>query len=303
VHLAAGTILPFGSRLPVVAVLLDVAPWQLPGAFQRTPAARFGARLRLGLLREARFVVAGTQAVGGIAERRLHIPAATLRTVPFAARDAFLAATSRGATRGAKATAERERLGLPDRYLSWSARHDARQDRPTLLRALRILADTGRPTTLDEATPWPPRILVVEATPGDRAAVARAAARADLGDAFAYAPALDAERLATLVAAGRAAIAPVVSEAAGLATIEALACRVPVVASGVGALPELVGRAGILVPPRAPERLAEALRTIVTDDALHDGLAKEARNRTESHARSWRDVRDDMRRLFAEAVA
>ncbi|HEU4673245.1 MAG TPA: glycosyltransferase [Candidatus Limnocylindrales bacterium] len=298
VHHAAGTVLPFAPGLPVVASLLDLAPWQLAGTFQRSPAARFAARLRLRLLRGSRIVACGSGAVADLAARRLRVPADRLRVVPLAARDAFRASpgTDPGATR-----AELERLGLSGRYLVWSARHDARQDLPTLLAALRALASAGRPADLPAEDTWPPRVLVVEAAPADRTALARAAARAGVADAFAYAPGLPPERLAILVAAARAGLAPVVSEAAGLATIEAIAAGVPVVASAVGALPELVGRAGILVPPRSPERLASALRAIVTDDALRASLAGEAAARGLGR-RSWGDVALEIRRLYAEAA-
>jgi glycosyltransferase involved in cell wall biosynthesis len=93
-----------------------------------------------------------------------------------------------------------------------------------------------------------------------------------------------------------------VSEAAGLSTIEATAAGVPVVAAAVGALPELVGRAGILVPPRSPDRLASALRAIVADDDLRASLAAESRSRDADGRRTWTDVARDMRRLYAEAA-
>ncbi|HEY3523183.1 MAG TPA: glycosyltransferase family 4 protein [Candidatus Limnocylindrales bacterium] len=298
VHHAAGTILPFAPGLPVVASLLDLAPWQLAGAFQRSPASRFAARLRLRLLRTASIVACGSDAVADLAARRLRVPADRLRVVPLAARDAFRSGRTGP---GAAARGELERLGLSGRFVVWSARHDARQDLPTLLSALRSLAASGRPAGLPDDDAWPPRVLVVEAAPDDRAALARAAARAEVGDAFAYAPALPPERLATLVRSARAALAPVVSEAAGLATIEAIAAGVPVVASAVGALPELIGRAGILVPPRSPDRLAAALRAIVTDDVLRSSLAAEAAER-DLGGRSWDDVALDMRRLYAHAA-
>ena len=298
VHHAAGTILPFAPAEPVVASLLDLAPWQLRSTFQRSPAARFGARLRLRLLRNARFVVCGTASVADLAARRLRVPSDRLRVVPLAPRDPFRP----GAADDRAVSAELARLGLSGRYLVWSARHDARQDVPSLLAALQALASATRPRGLPRAEPWPPRILVVEASPADRAALARAAARADLGDTFAYAPALPPERLAVLVAAARAALAPVVSEATGLSVIEAIAAGVPVVASAVGALPELVGRAGILVPPRSPDRLASGLRAIVVDDDLHASLAAEARDRAADGRRTWADVADDTRRLYAATV-
>jgi glycosyltransferase involved in cell wall biosynthesis len=297
VYHAAGTALPLGSTAPVVATLLDLAAWELPRAFQRSPAARFGARLRGQLLRDAALVLTGTDAVARHAERRLHVPRSRLRVVPLAARAPF----EPGARRTTAAESDRDRLGLPERYVVWAARHDARQDLPTLLAALASLARAGRPGRLAAAHAWPPRILVIDTSPADRAALARAAARADLGDLFAYAPGLAPSRLAGLVAGARAAIAPVVSESAGLAVIEALACGVPVVATGVGALPELVAGAGILVPARAPDRLAAALAAIWTDDALHATLAEEARTRAVDR-RSWADVAFDVRSIYAEAI-
>jgi glycosyltransferase involved in cell wall biosynthesis len=94
---------------------------------------------------------------------------------------------------------------------------------------------------------------------------------------------------------------PVVSEAAGLPVIEALAAGTPVVASSVGALTELVGGAGILVEPREPGRLAVALGTIWADDRVHGRLAIAARDRSEADQRTWRDVGRDTRAVYAAA--
>src|SRR6185295_2504762 len=116
----------------------------------------------------------------------------------------------------------------------------------------------------------------------DRAALARAAAREDVGEALVYAPRLDDERLAALVRGARAALLPVVSDSAGLPAIESIACGVPVIASTVGALPEIVGAAGILVEPRDPARLAQALATAFVDDRVHGSLVEIARERAET---------------------
>jgi glycosyltransferase involved in cell wall biosynthesis len=294
-HAAGGSALPLASGLPVVVTLLDLAPWEMPGAFQGTPATRFGQRIRGRLLHDADALIVGTEAVAAAARRLLRVRRDRVRVIPFAPRDAFTLDGPDGA-------AERLRLGLPERYLVYAGRYDARQDLATLLHALAELASAGRPAGLPDDVPWPPRILLVGASPDDRAALARAAARERVGDALAYAPGLPDDRLAALVRGARAAILPVLSEAAGFAAIDALACGTPVVASAVGALPELVGAAGILVPPREPGRLAAALQAAWTDRRVHAQLATEARTRAASR-RSWADVADATRRVYAEVGA
>ena len=295
-HAAGGGTLPLASALPIVVTLLDLAPWELPGAFQRTVVTRFGQRLRGRLIRDARAVIVGSDATAALARRLLHLRRDRLRVIPFAPRPGFRADRGQGAV-------ERDRLGLPERYLIYTGRYDARQDLATLLRAIALLAADGRPAGLDEDVPWPPRVLLVGASPDDRAALARAAAREDVGESLAYAPRLPDDRLAALVGGARAALLPVLSEAAGLAALEALACGTPVVASAVGALPELVGAAGILVEPRDPRRLAVALRAVWVDELVHGRVAGLARERAAAQARTWADVADETRRVYAEVGA
>ena len=57
------------------------------------------------------------------------------------------------------------------------------------------------------------------------------------------------------------------SEGLPIAILEAMATGVPVVATRVGGVPEVVvdGRTGLLVPPRNPEKLAEAIISILFD--------------------------------------
>ncbi len=106
--------------------------------------------------------------------------------------------------------------------------------------------------------------------------------------------------MATLLRGSRAVLLPLLSEAAGLVAIEAIACGTPVVASTVGVLPEIVGRAGLLVEPRDPRRLAVALATAWTDERVHAGLAAAARDRSENDSRTWADVARETRAVYAE---
>ena len=79
------------------------------------------------------------------------------------------------------------------------------------------------------------------------------------------------------------AVVPSLSEAFGLSALEALACGVPVIASAVGGLKEIVvdDRCGLLVPPGDPAALARALCTMLTDESLRARLSAGARLRAQ----------------------
>jgi glycosyltransferase involved in cell wall biosynthesis len=70
-------------------------------------------------------------------------------------------------------------------------------------------------------------------------------------------------------------------EAFGIAVVEAMQSRLPVVVSDVGGLPELVedGVSGVLVRPGDPRALTSALRSIEDDRAWAEALGASARQR------------------------
>jgi glycosyltransferase involved in cell wall biosynthesis len=77
------------------------------------------------------------------------------------------------------------------------------------------------------------------------------------------------------------AVVPSLSEAFGLVALEALACGVPVIASAIGGLKEIVvdGQSGLLVPPGDAAALTRALRLLLTDESLRLRLGAGARLR------------------------
>ncbi|MEM8485395.1 MAG: N-acetyl-alpha-D-glucosaminyl L-malate synthase BshA [Bacteroidota bacterium] len=74
-------------------------------------------------------------------------------------------------------------------------------------------------------------------------------------------------------------IIPSGSETFGLAALEAMACEVPVVASNIGGLPELVedGKTGFLCPEGDIDAFAEKTRMLIENDDLHHKMGKAAR--------------------------
>jgi glycosyltransferase involved in cell wall biosynthesis len=63
--------------------------------------------------------------------------------------------------------------------------------------------------------------------------------------------------------------------------LESMAMGVPVVATRVSAIPELIqdGKTGLLVPPGRPDKMAQAMVRMLTDTALRQSVIEEGRNR------------------------
>jgi glycosyltransferase involved in cell wall biosynthesis len=85
-------------------------------------------------------------------------------------------------------------------------------------------------------------------------------------------------------------------EGLGTAILDAMALGLPVVATAVGGVPDAVtpGQTGLLVPPRNPQALAQALLTLESDPGLRGRLARTGREAVRSF-----DVRVTIERTLA----
>lgn len=87
------------------------------------------------------------------------------------------------------------------------------------------------------------------------------------------------EAVIPLLSAADLFLLPSAQESFGLAAVEAMACEVPVVASRVGGLPEVIegGVTGFLHAPDDLRGMAESAVAVLTDAALHRRIAAAAR--------------------------
>jgi glycosyltransferase involved in cell wall biosynthesis len=101
-----------------------------------------------------------------------------------------------------------------------------------------------------------------------------------------------------IVRNARALVLSSIWEGFAYVPIEAMALGVPVISTSCPSGPvEILGKGefGLLVPPRDPPRLANAMRDLSNDDALHARLAQKALERAdqlsiENMSRQYRDV-------------
>ena len=113
------------------------------------------------------------------------------------------------------------------------------------------------------------------------AAVHRLHAELGLGDAVVLIGDLTRERLAEEYVNATVFCLPSVQEGFGIVFLEAMAAELPVVACRAAAVPEVVldGATGLLVEPRDPGALAEALERLIGDATLARRLGQEGRRR------------------------
>jgi N-acetyl-alpha-D-glucosaminyl L-malate synthase BshA len=89
--------------------------------------------------------------------------------------------------------------------------------------------------------------------------------------------------IGTVIACSHLMLLPSQAESFGLAALEAMACGVPVVASRVGGLPELIddGRSGLLFSVGNTDEAAEKAIKILNDKHRYNTIRKEALKDTE----------------------
>jgi len=86
------------------------------------------------------------------------------------------------------------------------------------------------------------------------------------------------EEVVPLLSIADVFLLPSAQESFGLAALEAMACEVPVVASRVGGLPEVIedGVSGFLHPPDAVDEMARSAIALLTDAPLHERVSQAA---------------------------
>jgi len=102
-------------------------------------------------------------------------------------------------------------------------------------------------------------------------------------------------RLASIV------VIPSVYEGFGLPAAEAMACGAPVVSTTAGALPEVVGDAGILVPPADVRALAEATSALVVSPDKRKHLSEIGRKRI-VRMFNWQNTAKCTADVYVEAI-
>ncbi len=256
---------PLVTPLPTIVTIHDLIPLLLRDYRGSLPVRLYTALVSL-TARRAALILTDSQASRKDIITRLRLPPERVRTIYLGISEQYTPVPA------PDDQAIRARYGLPERYLLYLGGFDVRKNITTLLRAYRLAAPVvGRSCPLLIVGRLPARDTPFAPDP-------RRLAREEEVDTRLVCFVDFADELAK-PAIYRGAIAfvfPSRYEGFGLPPLEALACGVPVVGSNTSSIPEIVGDAGVLLPPDDAEGMARAMIQLVTDYDLRAELSRRA---------------------------
>lgn len=126
---------------------------------------------------------------------------------------------------------------------------------------------------------YPELELLVVSRPKAGGKTERLIQRLGITDKVRFVSGITTDQMVEYYAEAAIAVVPSVYEGFGLPAGEAMACGVPIVSTDGGALPEVVGDAGIIVPVKNVDALAEAIDGLLRDPQRREELGARGRQR------------------------
>jgi glycosyltransferase involved in cell wall biosynthesis len=149
----------------------------------------------------------------------------------------------------------------------------------TIVYAGRFVKEKGLGTLFEAIRALGAEVQLQLVGDGPYRAEAQALARADrVYEQILFVPPVSAERMAQVLAQANAVVlpsqtTPVWKEQFGRILIEAMACRAPVIGSDSGAIPEVIGDAGLIFREGDANGLADCLRRLIESPDLRRDLS------------------------------
>ena len=137
-----------------------------------------------------------------------------------------------------------------------------------LLRAAAALRAAGRALN-----------LVLVGKPREGGATEQLISQLNLEPHIRWVSGVDHATIVELYAESTVAVVPSLYEGFGLPAVEAMACGIPLIVSDGGALPEVAGEGGVVVPAGDAEALATAMSALLDDPVASEALGQRARER------------------------
>ncbi len=137
-------------------------------------------------------------------------------------------------------------------------------------------------TAVKEILKTRPVELTVIGSPKKKGTVERLVKQLELKPHIRFTGRIDHDQFVKEYAQATVAVIPSLYEGFGLPVGEAMACRIPVISTTGGALPEVAGDAAMLVPPGDASALKHAILELLDNPSLREDLAQKGYDRVMS---------------------
>lgn len=282
VHLT-GFGAPIRRPCPTVLTVHDLIGYLFPANLP--PVARLYWALWLPFsIRFAGHIIADSEHTRGDLQRLLGVPGERITVIHLAADERFQPISD-----PAVRADVRDRYDLPPSFILYVGTLEPRKGLDTLVNAYASLADEF------------PHALVIAGKKGwYTLPLFRQIEALGLRYRIRFTDYVDDADLPVVYSLADLFVFPSRYEGFGLPPLEAMACGVPVISSNAASLPEVVGDAGMLVPPDNVEALAAAMRQVLVDDALRANLR--ARGLARAGRFSWDETARQTVRVYEGVV-
>jgi glycosyltransferase involved in cell wall biosynthesis len=251
--------IPFRAPCPVVVTLHDLIPLKHPETERL--AARLYWRLQIPIAaRRSSFIITDSEHARQEIMADFDVPAERIRAVMLGFDPRMIEPRD-----PATGTAVRARYGLPEQYLLYVGTIQPRKNIATLIEAFNLLKkERGVPN----------RLVIVGRKGWLYDQLFARISELGLAKEIVFTGFVPDEDLPFIYDGARVFAYLSLFEGFGLPPLEAMACGVPVVTSNTTSLPEVVGDAGITLPPTDVGAVCDALWRILGDAALRETMSR-----------------------------
>jgi len=280
------------SDVKTVVTLFDLIPLVFADHYLRDPMVRSRYLARTELLRNADQVLAISQTTADDATRLLDIPPERITVIDAGVSNHF--ADAYGSREEAQHMVNRRLPNLRAGFMLYVAGIEFRKNIDRLIAAYGLTSEGFRSRHQ--------LVITCRMRPEDEAHLRRCAEEAGVSarDLVLTGYVSDAV-LAALYRTCELFVFASLYEGSGLPILEAMACGVPVVASGTATSPEILGDDVGLFDPYVPSDIARVLETTLADEPLMERLRERSRERVTHY--TWDHVAERTREGYERAVA
>jgi glycosyltransferase involved in cell wall biosynthesis len=280
---------PLVPLFPTVVTIHDVIPLILKEYAWRHQTVLYNALVSRAA-KHAQAIIAVSQCSKRDIEQTLNIPSERIHVIGNAVDASF-----RPISDPWQLASVRERYDIGERYVLYFGGFDMRKNVPRViqsyaqlpksLRAQHQLVVAGRMHHVGHPLYPDPRPLVHEL---------------GLDDQIIFTGQIREQDKAPLYSGSVAYVFPSLYEGFGMTVLEAMACGSAVLTSNSSSLPEVVGKAGVLVDPLDVDAISEALGRLIDDEQFRRDLGQQALERARFF--TWQQVAEQTVDVYRRAA-